>query len=59
MLCHALNKTNGLTFLRTVHVGFSLKLTHWRSVFFFVFSHDKQETEEVVQLQEGGEPRFS
>lgn len=38
--------------LRRVHARFGWKPAHW--CFLCVFSHDKQETEEVVQLQEGG-----
>lgn len=38
--------------LRRVHARFRWKRAHW--CFLCVFSHDKQETEEVVQLQEGG-----
>lgn len=39
---------------RNVHVGVQFCIDSLVFSSFFVFSHDKQETEEVVQLQEGG-----
>lgn len=40
-------------FLRKKEAHVRLGLTHGYFLFFLFFSHDKQETDEVVQLQEG------